>query len=86
MHRAASRQPRSVRLRKVLGALPYDVGGPSGGPSIISAGDIVMKGMTGDAQNKPFVAYRLSFDGPDKVVGKEVWRPPRICTASAIWP
>ena len=63
-----------VRDGKILGALPYDVGGACGGPSIINAGDIVMKGMTGDAQNKPFVAYKLSFDGPDKVVGKEVWQ------------
>ncbi len=62
---------------KILGVVPYDAGPASGGPSIINVGDIVMKGMTGDAQNYPYVAYRLAFDGPDKVVGKEIWRFPK---------
>ncbi|MEI7834554.1 MAG: PQQ-binding-like beta-propeller repeat protein, partial [bacterium] len=68
-----------IRIKdgKVLGVIPYDAGPASGGPSMINSGDIVVKGMVGDAQNKPFVAYKIAFDGPDKVVGKEVWRLPK---------
>jgi outer membrane protein assembly factor BamB len=68
-----------IRARdgKVLGPLPYDVGALSGGPSIMASGDIVMKGANGDGFSSPYVAYRLAFDGAEKVVAKELWRLPK---------
>jgi len=63
---------------KILGVLPFTVGGACGGPSISNSGDIVWKATTGDAVSTPYIAYRLKFDGPDKVTATEIWRRPRV--------
>lgn len=61
---------------KSLGFIPYSEGGLSGGSTIQVSGDIIMKGSAGDGFACPYVAYQLAFDGPEKVVAKELWRLP----------
>ncbi|MEI7831906.1 MAG: PQQ-binding-like beta-propeller repeat protein [bacterium] len=74
---------------EVLGYLPYESvtkasvdgvetetvkkWGPSGGPSICNSGDIVYKGANGDAYSGPMMAFRLAWDGADKVTATKLW-------------
>jgi len=64
---------------RVMGTLPFEFA-PSGGPSIVCYGDVVMKGAVGDNYRTPYIAYRLKLVGDDKVEAKEVWRTPRSST------
>jgi outer membrane protein assembly factor BamB len=64
---------------RVMGSLPFEFA-PSGGPSIVCCGDVVMKGANGDNYRAPYIAYRLKLVGDDKVEAKEVWRTPRSST------
>ncbi len=64
---------------RVLGSLPYPFR-PYGGPSIIGRGNVVMKGALGDNYHAPYIAYRLRFDGPDRVMATEIWRTRRKST------
>ena len=70
-----------IRARdgRVLGVLPFAFA-PSGGPSIVGSGDIVLKGAVGDNYRTPYVAYRLKCVGDDKVEAKEIWQTPRKST------
>lgn len=64
---------------RVLGRLPFDFR-PSGGPSIVGSGGIVLKGATGDNYRSPYVAYELRLVGDDKVDAREIWRTRRSST------
>lgn len=64
---------------KVMGSLPFEFP-PSGGPSIVGSGDIVLKGAVGDNYRAPYIAYRLKLVGEDKVEATEVWRTRRRST------
>jgi hypothetical protein len=64
---------------RVLGGLPFEFH-PSGGPSMVCNGDVVLKGATGDNYRTPYIAYRLQLGDDDKVDVKEVWRTPRPST------
>ncbi len=64
---------------RAMGSLPFEFR-PSGGPSIVSSGDVVLKGATGDNYRTPYVAYRLKMVGQDKVEAKEIWRTRRSST------
>ena len=54
-----------------IGTLPFEYP-PSGGPSMISNGDIVVKGAVGDNYRTPYIGYRLQLVADDKVEAKEI--------------
>ena len=63
-----------IRARdgKVLGF--YDYGEAYGGGCPVAGwDDIIVKGANGDGWDQPFKAFRLAFDGPEKVVATELW-------------
>ena len=61
---------------KVLGTIPYEHK-PSGGPTMLSLGDVVIKSSNGDGFSAPRVAYRLKFTSADHVACEELWEQGR---------